>query len=658
MKPLTTNDLRLAIPPYIFSLPSSVLTFLLKDNVFVRDLDLPWAPALTVNDAPAMEIRSLFNSVRQSFEKMAPVELTNEEGKSVKVVPSNAGVEIQYQDKSGSSRNAKAKILGLIHPNRSVRLEILESSIKSFGPTHPEENFWRTILNHRALTDVELWNYIKSVENSLGPTLRRIENELFLLTKETYTDKPPNFLVPDVPEYFENLVGPPPDSMSKGEYLRQVTIPRMKRAVEYDLVQGLTTIFPMGIRDDLLAHQFLAGLPDAGLQDAIEKFPHFHDPVSRINLLDLSLSRTKDNPFFAKLAGQLLKDLTAEKSKLRDDIDANVLFSVLLRFVTAKIRTTKGLREHPVYWQRLCAWTHTGHLVNFLKPWRVTDSLSLWLDPGRGPYHPVAAILELIEAPSSIDHWANGFDVAAYLAHRILDMFSRHPGISVQGFDLGKFVESCATTEALNTGKFFLMSLPGPLDLNSSPQELSLVNSENGNQKAPYSEPTDLLLKVTGECVDLAIWNWLAFLSHLFRPPKGTKDAVLKNLLEIRPHEFNENELKQLGRCLQLMAVVSQKFGDHEIEKEVLRIILDIVRFGKEREDIREYLMAALINCMACKDVDESMIMYSDFLFKAGLEVENAGALKIILDLVRTIKELLPITSWHFSRVEALCLAG
>ena len=295
--------------------------------------------------------------------------------------------------------------------------------------------------------------------------------------------------------------------------------------------------------------------------------------------------------------------------------------------------------------------------MNFLKPWRVTDSLSSWLDPGRGPYHPIAAILELIEAPSSIDHWANELDVSAYVAHRILDMFSRHPGISVEGFDLEKFFESCTAAESLKSGRFFLMSLPGPLDLDSSPKELPFVDSTKENHEDPYFEPTDRILKTTGECVDISIWNWLAFLSHLFRPPKRTKDAVLKNLLAIRPHELNNEEVIALDYSLQLIAVVSQKFGSHEMGKEVSRIILDIVTLKREKEDIAKYLIGALINCMGCRNIDESMVMYSDFLFKVGLEVGNAGALKIILDLVKTIKELLPVTSWHFSRVEALCLA-
>ena len=623
----------------------------------MRDLNLPGTSTLSVNDAPAIEIRKLLDSVRQAFESNVSVGLENIDGGDVKVVPSDRAIEIQYQDKNGDSCAEKANIFGLIHPEKSVRLEILDKLIRSYGPTHPDETIWRNILIDRPLTDVELWKYIKYIANTLGPTLKRIEIQLFDLVDKTFSNKPPDFLVPDTPEYFENLCGPPPGEMPKKEYLSQITISRMLRAVEYDLVRGLETILPMGIRDDLLAHRFLSDVPDTELQEAVEKLPSFHDPVSRLNLLDLCLPRIQSNPFFAQLVGRLLKDLTAEKITLRDDIDVNDLFAALLEFVTARIRITQALREQPVYWQRLCAWTHTGHLVNFLKPWRVTDSLSSWLDPSRVPYHPIAAILELIEAPASIDHWPKKFDVSAYVAHRILDMFSRHPGVSIQEFDVEQFVESCTTTEALQSGKFFFMSLPGPLDLDSSPQECHSIDFGNQKQKNPYFEPTDRLTREVGECLDMALWDRLAFLSHLFQPPKKAHDAVLKNLLAINPDEFNQNQLESLDRSLQLMAVVSQKLRDNKAAEEILRIILDIVRLRKGR-NIEDYLMAALICCMASENIDKEMKMYSAFLFKMGFEVKKDESLRIILQLVRTLEALLPMKSWHFSRVKALCLAG
>ena len=465
MKASTATDLGRAISPYIFSLPASIVTILLEDDVFVRNLNFPGTSTLSVNEAPALDMRRLLDSARKAFENNVSVGLKDIDGGDVKIVPSDKAVEIHYQNETGTNRIEQADILGLIHPRKEVRLAILDKLIKSYGPTHPDESTWRYILFNRTLTDGELWNYVKCIVNTLGPTLKRIELQLFDLINEGSSSEPPDFLVPDVPQYFENICGPPPAGLSKNEYLNQVLIPWMKRAIQNDLARGLETILPMGIRDDLLAHQFLSDITEIELQETIKKLSPLHDPVSRLNLLDLCLPRTRSNPFFARMAGSLIKDLAADKSSLRDDIDVNDLFGTLLEFVTAKIRIIPGLREQPVYWQRLCAWTHTGHLVNFLKPFKTTDSLSSWLNTNRVPHHPISAILELIEAPASTDHWAKKFDVPAYLAHRILDMFSRHPGVSIQKFDLNQFLESCTTNKALERGKFFLMSLPGPLDL-------------------------------------------------------------------------------------------------------------------------------------------------------------------------------------------------
>ena len=238
METLIASELRRAIPSYVFSLPSSIISFLLEDDVFVKDLKLPWTSTLTVNNAPVIESRRLLDSVRQAFTKGVPVVLTNDDGENVKLVPSEKEIGIRYQDEAGKERDAKAKIFSLIHPKKSIRLETLESLINAYGPTHPEEAFWRSIVNDRPLTDTELWKYIKSVENSLGPTLKRIENQLFLLTEKTQTNKPPDFLVPDAPEYFENLCGPPRDAMPREDYLSQVTISRLQSALGYGLVQG------------------------------------------------------------------------------------------------------------------------------------------------------------------------------------------------------------------------------------------------------------------------------------------------------------------------------------------------------------------------------------------------------------------------------------
>ena len=192
--------------------------------------------------------------------------------------------------------------------------------------------------------------------------------------------------------------------------------------------------------------------------------------------------------------------------------------------------------------------------------------------------------------------------------------------------------------------------------LDSRPPEFDSIDFENQKQKDPYIELTDRLLKEESARLDISIWDRLAFLSHLFQPPKKAHDVILKNLLAINPYDLNQNQLGSLDRSLQLIAVASQKLRDSKAAEEILRIILDITRLKKGNNE--SCLMAALICCMASKDIDQAMKMYSDFLFKMGFAVKRDESLQKILELVRTLEVLLPMKSWHFSRVKALCLAS
>ena len=145
--------------------------------------------------------------------------------------------------------------------------------------------------------------------------------------------------MPDRLEYFENLFGSTPGKTPKDEYFSGSLLPRMRKAIQVNLIDGLELILPMGIRDDLMARQFLEDVSDEELKNAIETLlPIIYDPISKINLIDLCLSRAKSNQFFEGLASQLLNEMFQEESQLIGDVKINDLFEALIRFTSARIR--------------------------------------------------------------------------------------------------------------------------------------------------------------------------------------------------------------------------------------------------------------------------------------------------------------------------------
>jgi len=628
------------------SLPETLFQQIEKDKYFLRKANLPCFKHIHFGNIPAINCSLLFDTVRKVFTDNKKIEIVDVKNNRVQILSSDDKIKIYYTDSNGKNKKNSVLSLGLLHPDSSIRLQTFEKMLQYYGPTHPGKTKWIGILSKRSLKDEEIMEYY----DSFNYILPIIKNNIYLKAREPVNKTPIEIrdtLVPVSIHYFENICAPAPKShMNQKMYISKILVPRMQQAIELDLLQGLEMILPMGVQEELIANNFINDIPDEEIQYAIKRLSPFNDPISKMNVFAICMNRL-NNQFFFDLSHKIKEEVFSEEIH-HNKIDINILFNALLQFTTDAIQLNPQIRQQPVYWKRLCAWTQAGHLTRLFAPdtnsnspehadW-INSFFIDWLKSCHQLIHVLADLLELIDVPYSRAHTGNHFDVNAFYKIHIAVLEKETTKKSIQEL----FPEDIDIA--------YQMLLPGILDTDL--KKHSKIDTNIFKNITSINAP----LKIDDE----NNWFYIHGACHFFPasslPIEKICEIVLSSLKNVRIEDLNRELSNEIHtRCIDIIAQISQKLRDSDIIEQVLNILLGLLEINAKHE----YLIDALCSCMGYKNMEKAIKKYSEFLLKASLKVNDVHFLLFIYkDIICNLKKLLPVNLWFFTKVEALCRAA
>lgn len=284
--------------------------------------------------------------------------------------------------------------LQFLSPDPAIRREAFLQSLAQFGATGPKPDDWLLLLEDRQVTAVELDRLYDEMRASLNQwrawITEKIDTQRALISD----------LTPDSLDYFSSLCGPPPCDTAPEEWIAGPLVEHRRRLVRTDLVSGLAAILPGSIRHDLGPAALVAHLDDNTVWTAVQALPNFIDPFSLLGLLDITLPRREHHTGFSDMAEMLVQALLADPFRRPDGMDLSNFYPGLVRTCQQSLRRTDSLASQPVEWQRLCAFTHAGHLLEIFGRLNFdVDAMTDGLPSGNTSFDLLGELLNCRSAP-------------------------------------------------------------------------------------------------------------------------------------------------------------------------------------------------------------------------------------------------------------------
>lgn len=251
--------------------------------------------------------------------------------------------------------------LGLLDPSITVRLVALDTFVESAMPVLPGELRWRSLLNVRPLTPLELDRFVVDVQSAAGPKLQGMSEAFQASDKVTIEG-----LVPTGRAYYESLIGSvPPAELSAQEYLSQTLYPHLRSIIARDKLWGwfCSQAAFVGPTTDL--NEVFREESDESVLSVTNDFVPF-SPLAYVAKISVALPRAAASPALlamAQSAMEALIDASQRDSKSRGQ---EALFPGLAGLVLSCINTDEDILAAPAYWRRLAAFAHANMLLHFL----------------------------------------------------------------------------------------------------------------------------------------------------------------------------------------------------------------------------------------------------------------------------------------------------
>lgn len=632
------RELQWEITRVLALLPASVHRAVLTDAEFRRDIGFP---EVRGSDFAGLDSVSLYARVREACVQETTVEQAGADGSSIRIEPMPLFVRISSLAEGVPSVVLDMPAFLFLHPDESRRCRALEEIVAQVGPTHPDLASWRARIADTALDDEQLSQYFDQVDFAYGRYLEGVKQHL------SAGDCTLEQLVPADIRFFDSLLPVPAEGMSSTEYIEQRLIPHLRTLLAIDLPRGLDLLLPLGLHQGLMANPMLSELDDVRLREVLNPLQPIHDPISRLNLLDLCVTRRAGDPFFAEMASKLVDEVLREYCPSRGDCDMYQVFPRLLKFVSHCIRLAPSMREQPIYYQRLCAWAHTGQLVRLFPEGAIDlESLSRQCEAHIEQNHFLAAYLDISRAPLSRDHWVEPLHMRSFMAGRLNQFQDVHGLEAVDAIGLTAGLKE--TFDALTQGgrgrhPFF----SGPLELETSP-------GRAGGQIFP--DPDTFLSPLVGQLTDnlgSAEWYVLEEVSQVVAVPVVLQEQLEAIASSIKLDGFGTPDMTVLNG-LAMLAHLASTLENERLAHTVQQLCLAALQRALSNDSIALVLQIAWVACASFRPSGQVYQKLGAFLLQAARQVTVDETARMLTWFIRELKILLPVSDWHMSQAEAL----
>jgi hypothetical protein len=249
--------------------------------------------------------------------------------------------------------------------------------------------------------------------------------EALRVTPETFAaalSKPQNLgghnMVPSEPKYFERLVGPIPDGVSLGQYVKgDLALFQQSMLKKGDV--GLRRLAFSGVSTQVLPLGAVASIPLA----EIERLLGACDPFSLLFGFELCVEKYRGGDRRALVLGRrFLERLFKDKRWLKKRCE---VFSACVIISSVRLRALANQNNASLYWQRLASFAHAGVVTNALSNIKNTADFLKWALDGFSGAYTWHAVPDIREEPRWDSEWVSPDSLKAELVGRCFNAIGR-----------------------------------------------------------------------------------------------------------------------------------------------------------------------------------------------------------------------------------------
>ncbi len=495
--------------------------------------------------------------------------------------------------------------------------------------------------------DADLGRLTGSISDSKASDLIFAEQRAVLLARLTSNINDLTQLVPTDMGYYEALCGTTHDYYEIADYLNRVWEPHLQQLLATDLVAGLTIALPTGVFNCTRIRHALNDIDNDTLWNALAVAREARDPITLLNLLDLSLCRSADARYH-DLAEHLIARLHQQRLLHADRHDLYVVFPKLLAYLYQRLRHLPRLSELPEYWLRLCAWSHCGMLINDCCRLQVDfGPLLVLLDAEATVPREITDLVQVLATPGARMMLPSQCDfplVMENLMQRMLTGLLEAQAIPDHSAPLRQNLELLLAPRAEQRRPWFRdihdLDMPDDVMPNTRPALMPAVVQ-------------DLKSKVDSDPRN-PLWKHLGLVAQTWTLPPdllATVAAALPLMTLAKDPEQRHMQLAALGDLAYLPCICRHQ----DLGSAFLMLCMRTIRlYGITQSEVRLYFTNGMLASSHGENLQENFRQFNLYLRHLLSEITEHESLQTLQMLIRSVKQETSVNIWGFSQSEAL----
>lgn len=615
------------------SFPDQALQWGFKtDRVFVLE------PSVSVVD------RELFSAATTVLSSGGISSLRSVEGLEVSVSldREDGSIVLAFE---GADANFRKKMpdLRLLSPDAETRLKCLTGFAERLGPTAMDMGELTSTVAKRQPTKDELSVLFREAANGVGSRQGILAHRIRYALPVNVADIIPQDIV-----YFESFVGQAPEGHNLESYIREILVPYRRSLLDRDLRAGLDICFLGALRDDLCPGQWIEGVENDAVWDALSKCDTKGSPIGLLGALDVALYRADDERF-REFAGQAILRLCDEKFGYGESLDIYELLWCFVQLMFNQINQMENGWKRAGYWKRLCAWMQAQFVVRCLAsaPSEIaSEELKSWCQSSMELPGAYAELVDSRKEPMLLYSARTSPGVLrSGVLGRLANLYARHEskGRSVpHGTEIGQALE-----RASERGDRVMCEFPGPLE------------GSRGVVRSLPGEVAEQLRASRPELSDPATWQRAGNCSQIFRLSEAEL-APLRVAAGQKRNTINAGQTREVLFSLEIASIIAKSTRDTTLADVVADKLVEIATEMSDVHDVYMVLQIGLQAAAAYEDRTAWLVWLDDTLARIASAIPGSPnrCLGMLVEHLDTIGSILPVDCWFHRRARFIAASG
>ena len=602
------------------------------DRVFILD------PSVSVVD------RELFEVAKDVLSGGDGGSLRSVEGPevSVSVDRDDGSVVLAY---AGAKANVRTKMsdLKLLSPDAETRLECLTDVVERVGPTAPGLRDLYSKVAEREPSEDELSVFFREAANGVASVQGKLGHKIHFALPVNIAD-----IIPQDIGYFESFVGQTPEGRDPEGYIREILVPYRRALLDKDLRAGLDICCLGALRDDLCPGQWIEGMEDDAVWDALSKCDSEGSPLALLGALDVALYR-EDDERFRGFAEQAILRLCDERFGHGESFDIYDFLWCFVQLMFNQINQMENGSKRGGYWKRMCAWMQAQFVVRCLAraPSEIaSEELKSWCQSSMELAGAYAELVDLQEEPMLLySARTSPRDFQSEVLGRLAILRARHEG---EGRTVPYAAEiDQALERASERGDLVKCDFPGPLE---------------GSRKIVRALPGELAEELgtgTPDLDDPATWQMAGNCSQVFRLGEAEL-APLRVAAGRKGKSVKAGHTRDFLFSLEIASIIAKTTHDTALADVVADRLVEIATVMSDAHDV--YMTVQI--CLQAAAAYEDRTAWFSWLDERLARIAGAipgppnRCLGMFVEHLDTIGSILPIDGWFHRRAQFIAASG